>query len=51
MTRTYLDSNILIAHYSTDPSEEDKKKLVENVLAVFFPTDRPSTLHIPMGGN
>jgi predicted nucleic acid-binding protein len=35
MTRIYLDSNILIAHYSTDKAEDDKKKLVENVLTVF----------------
>ncbi len=31
----YLDSNILIAHYSTDKAEESKKKTVENALAVF----------------
>lgn len=31
----YLDSNILIAHYSTDKAEESKKKMVENALAVF----------------
>lgn len=35
MTRIYLDSNILIAHYSTDKAEEDKRKLVDNALAVF----------------
>jgi predicted nucleic acid-binding protein len=35
MKRIYLDSNILIAHYSTDRAEETKKKLVENALAVF----------------
>ena len=35
MKRIYLDSNILIAHYSTDKAEESKKKLVENALAVF----------------
>lgn len=35
MKRIYLDSNILIAHYSSDKAEESKKKLVENVLGVF----------------
>jgi predicted nucleic acid-binding protein len=35
MKRIYLDSNILIAHYSTDKAEESKKKMVENALAVF----------------
>jgi predicted nucleic acid-binding protein len=35
MKRIYLDSNILIAHYSTDKAEETKKKMVENALAVF----------------
>jgi predicted nucleic acid-binding protein len=35
MKRIYLDSNILIAHFATDKSEETKKKLVENALAVF----------------
>ncbi len=35
MRRVYLDSNILIAHYSTDQAEESKKKLVENALSVF----------------
>lgn len=35
MRRIYLDSNILIAHYSTDQSEESKRKLVENALSVF----------------
>ena len=30
-----MDSNILIAHYSTDKAEEAKKKLVENALDVF----------------
>ncbi len=35
MTRIYLDSNILIAHYSIDKAEDDKKKLIENALAVF----------------
>ncbi len=35
MRRIYLDSNILIAHYSTDKAEESKKKMVENALAVF----------------
>ena len=35
MKRIYLDSNILIAHYSMDKGEETKKELVENALAVF----------------
>jgi predicted nucleic acid-binding protein len=35
MKRIYLDSNILIAHFATDKSEETKKKLVENAFAVF----------------
>lgn len=35
MKRIYLDSNVLIAHYSVDRSEEAKKKIVENALAVF----------------
>ncbi len=33
--RIYLDSNILIAHYSVDKAEETKKKLVDNALSVF----------------
>ncbi len=35
MKRIYIDSNILIAHYSTDKAEEAKKKMVENALVVF----------------
>ncbi|MGO9542063.1 MAG: type II toxin-antitoxin system VapC family toxin [Terriglobales bacterium] len=35
MKRIYLDSNVLIAHFSVDKAEEAKKKLVENALAVF----------------
>jgi len=35
MRRIYLDSDILIAHYSVDKAEEPKKKLVENALSVF----------------
>jgi predicted nucleic acid-binding protein len=35
MKRIYLDSNVLIAHYSIDRAEETKKKMVENALAVF----------------
>jgi predicted nucleic acid-binding protein len=31
----YLDSNILIAHYSVDKAEEAKKRMVENALIVF----------------
>jgi predicted nucleic acid-binding protein len=33
--RIYLDSNILIAYYSTDKAEETKKKTVEEAFAVF----------------
>src|SRR5258708_4105264 len=35
MRRIYLDSNILIAHYSIDHAEEAKKGLVENALDAF----------------
>jgi predicted nucleic acid-binding protein len=35
MKRIYLDSNILIAHFSVDRAEEAKKELVENALDVF----------------
>jgi predicted nucleic acid-binding protein len=35
MKRIYLDSNVLIAHYSTDKAEETKKALVESALVVF----------------
>jgi predicted nucleic acid-binding protein len=35
MRRIYLDSNVFIAHFSTDKSEETKKKMVETALAVF----------------
>lgn len=35
MKRIYLDSNILIAHYSIDQAEEPKRKLVEKALSVF----------------
>jgi predicted nucleic acid-binding protein len=35
MKRVYLDSNILIAHFSTDRAEEAKKKLVENALDAY----------------
>ena len=35
MRRIYLDSNILIAHYSTEKTEETKKKLVETALYAF----------------
>jgi predicted nucleic acid-binding protein len=35
MKRVYLDSNILIAHYSQDKAEEAKQKMVENALSVF----------------
>ena len=35
MRRIYIDSNILIAYFSTDKAEESKKKMVENALGVF----------------
>ena len=35
MKRIYLDANILIAHYSTDKAEEEKKKMVENAMTAF----------------
>jgi len=35
MNRIYLDSNVLIAYYSTDRAEETKKKVVEQAFAVF----------------
>lgn len=35
MKRIYLDSNILIAHFSNCSSEEAKKKMVEDALSVF----------------
>ena len=35
MTRLYLDSNILIAFYSTDKTEESKKSMVLRALEVF----------------
>jgi predicted nucleic acid-binding protein len=35
MRRLYLDSNVLIAHFSTDQAEALKKHLVEQALAIF----------------
>jgi predicted nucleic acid-binding protein len=35
MKRIYLDSNVLIAHYSIDRAEETKNALVEDALTVF----------------
>ncbi len=35
MKRLYLDSNILIAYYSTDRAEAEKKQYVKNSLATF----------------
>jgi predicted nucleic acid-binding protein len=35
MTLIYLDTNVLVAYYATDPSEREKKELVEKALAVF----------------
>jgi predicted nucleic-acid-binding protein len=31
----HLDNNVLVAHFLTDKTEEAKKKLVENALAIF----------------
>lgn len=35
MKKIYLDSNIFIAYYSTDKTEESKRELVKNTLSVF----------------
>jgi predicted nucleic acid-binding protein len=35
MKRVYVDSNVLIAYYSVDKSEDPKRKMVENALDVF----------------
>lgn len=35
MRRVYLDSNILVAYYSTDEAERSKKELVQQALEVF----------------
>jgi predicted nucleic acid-binding protein len=35
MRQIYLDSNILISHYSRDKSEETKRLMVANALSVF----------------
>lgn len=35
MRRIYLDSNILISHYSRDKAEETKRQMVGNALSVF----------------
>lgn len=35
MRRIYLDSNILIAYFSADKSEDTKKKMVESASDVF----------------
>jgi predicted nucleic acid-binding protein len=35
MQRIYLDSNVLIAYYSADKSEETKRNAVQEALAVF----------------
>jgi hypothetical protein len=35
MTRIYVDSNILIAYYSTDRAEESKKNMVQRALEIF----------------
>lgn len=35
MKRIYLDSNVLIAHYSADKAEETKKEMVGKALTVF----------------
>jgi predicted nucleic acid-binding protein len=35
MRRIYLDSNILISHFSKDKAEETKRHMVGNALSVF----------------
>jgi predicted nucleic acid-binding protein len=35
MKRVYLDSNVLIAYHSFDKTEDAKKKIVEDALAIF----------------
>jgi predicted nucleic acid-binding protein len=35
MKRVYVDSNVLIAYFSVDKSEDPKRKMVENALDVF----------------
>jgi predicted nucleic acid-binding protein len=35
MRRIYIDSNVLIAYFSSDKAEESKKKMVETALGVF----------------
>jgi predicted nucleic acid-binding protein len=35
MRRIYVDSNVLIAHYSVDKSEETKREMVTRALSVF----------------
>jgi predicted nucleic acid-binding protein len=35
MRRIYLDSNILIANFSSDRAEETKRKMVESALSIF----------------
>ncbi len=35
MKAVYLDTNVLVAYYSTDKTEEAKKEQVKNALAVF----------------
>jgi predicted nucleic acid-binding protein len=35
MRRIYLDSNILISHFSRDKAEETKRQMVGNALNVF----------------
>jgi len=35
MRRIYLDSNILISHFSNDRAEESKRQMVGNALSVF----------------
>jgi len=35
MKHVYVDSNVLIAYYSVDKSEDPKRKMVENALDVF----------------
>jgi predicted nucleic acid-binding protein len=38
MKRIYLDSNVLIAHYALDRTEDLKKRIVESALGIFAQT-------------
>jgi hypothetical protein len=51
MNRIYLDSNVLIAYYSTDRAEETKKKAVEQAFAVFADLKDCPALHLHVGNH